>query len=202
MIEPRSVVVCVTGASGAVYARRTLELLAAVRTGSPDAPPRPITTSCVTSPNAALVWEQELGTPMPRDFVEGSRRYDPTDFGAPFASGSNAPDAVIVVPCSMTSLAKVAHGGGGDLIARTCEVALKERRTLVLVVRETPLSLVHLRNMVTATEAGAIVLPAIPSFYAEIRTLEQAVDTVVVRALDRIGLRLPVLRRWGEETDG
>ena len=82
-------------------------------------------------------------------------------------------------------------------MARACEVALKERRPLILVARETPLSLVHLRNMVAATEAGAVVLPAVPSFYGEVTTLQDAVDTVVVRALDRAGLSLPVLRRWG-----
>ncbi|HVI04167.1 MAG TPA: UbiX family flavin prenyltransferase, partial [Enhygromyxa sp.] len=106
-------------------------------------------------------------------------------------------DAVVVMPCSMSTLARVAHGGGDDLIGRACEVALKERKKLILVVRETPLSLVHLRNMVAATEAGAIVLPAVPSFYAGISTLEQAVDTVVARALDRAGLPIDLLPRWG-----
>ena len=98
----------------------------------------------------------------------------------------------------MSTLARVAHGGGDDLIARTCEVALKERKTLVLVTRETPLSLVHLRNMVAVTEAGAVILPAVPSFYGGVRTLDDAVDTVVVRALDHAGLRLPLGHRWKE----
>jgi 4-hydroxy-3-polyprenylbenzoate decarboxylase len=188
----------VTGASGAVYARRALELLAAVRAGTlPGAAARPdLQVDWVASATAPQVWQHELGEPMPAQWP-GLRRWDRGDFTAPFASGSNAPDAVVLMPCSMSNLARVAHGGGDDLLARACEVALKERRQLILVVRETPLSLVHLRNMVAATEAGAIILPAIPSFYGEVRTLQDAIDTVVVRALDRAGLPLPIVRRWG-----
>ncbi|MCX4244730.1 UbiX family flavin prenyltransferase [Paraliomyxa miuraensis] len=204
--EAQRLVVCITGASGSIYARRLLQLLAAARAGTgPGAPARPgLRVDVVASHNAPQVWAQELGEPMPADFGGpspdlGVRRWDRMDFRAPFASGSNAPDAVIAMPCSMSTLARVANGGGTDLIARACEVALKERRPLILVVRETPLSLVHLRNMVAATEAGAIVLPAVPSFYGHVTTLEQAVDTVVVRALDRAGLRLPLIERWGDD---
>lgn len=186
-------VVAVTGASGAIYARRTLELLAKQVAASDS-----LTVDWVSSSTAPQVWEAELGEPLPST-IAPLRRWDRNDFRAPFASGSNASDAVIVMPCSMSTLARVAHGGGDDLIARACEVALKERRKLILVVRETPLSLVHLRNMVAATEAGALVLPAVPSFYAGIRTLEQAIDSVVVRALDHAGVRLELLPRWGEE---
>ena len=102
----------------------------------------------------------------------------------------------------MTTLAKVAHGGGDDLVARSCEVALKERKRLVLVPRETPLSLVHLRNMVAATEAGAMILPASPSFYTGVETLRHAVDTVVDRILQQIGLPLGLRPAWGEEGRG
>jgi len=195
-----NIVVCITGASGAIYARRTLEALATATLAR--ARPRhagEIAVSVVASQHAAHVWQHELGTEMPSAFGPNGmfRRFDRMDFRAPFASGSSAPDAVIVVPCSMSTLARVAHGGGDDLVARACEVALKERRTLLLVVRETPLSLVHLRNMVAATEAGAVVLPAVPSFYGSVRTLEQAVDTVVARLLDHAGLELPLTERWG-----
>ena len=192
-------VVCITGASGAGYARRLLTLLDAVKTGrDPTLPHRDdLQIDWVASSTAAQVWRTELGEDMPETVGHSLRRWDRHDFSAPFASGSNAPDAVIVMPCSMSNLARVAHGGGDDLIARVCEVALKERRKLILVARETPLSLVHLRNMVTATEAGATLLPAIPSFYAGIETLEQAMDTVVMRALDHAGLRLDLVRRWG-----
>jgi polyprenyl P-hydroxybenzoate/phenylacrylic acid decarboxylase-like protein len=184
----------VTGASGSIYARRALELLAARVAVDPS-----LHVDWVASNTAPQVWRHELGVDMPAH-TPGAHRWDRHDFSAPFASGSNAPDAVVLMPCSMSALARVAHGGGDDLMARACEVALKERRRLILVVRETPLSLVHLRNMVAATEAGAIILPAIPSFYGDIRTLEDAIDTVVVRALDRAGLELPQVRRWGTPT--
>ena len=185
----QSIVVCVAGASGAVYARRLLTVIT-------DLTAPAVRVNWVASNNAATVWAHELGEPLPTQ-LGGAKRWDNDDFSAPFASGSNAPDAVIVVPCSMSALARVAHGQGAGLIARTCEVALKERRRLILVVRETPLSLVHLRNMVSATEAGAIVLPAAPSFYGGVSTLAQAVDTVVARTLDHAGLRLGLAFRWG-----
>lgn len=190
----RRVVVCVTGASGSLYARRTIELLAAQ-------PAAEVSVDVVTSANAPQVWAHELGEPMPENLGPPGRvrRWARHDFSAPFASGSNAPDAVVVMPCSMSTLSRVAHGGGDDLISRACEVALKERRTLILVVRETPLSLVHLRNMVAATEAGAIVLPAVPSFYAGIESLQDAIDTVVGRALDRAGVSLDLTHRWGDD---
>lgn len=198
MSQARRIVVCVSGASGSVYAQRMLALLQAAVEGTlPGLKARPdLQVHWTASQNAHSVWQQELGTPMPSAFGS-AKRWAVDDFTAPFASGSSAPDAVIVAPCSMSALARVANGGGGDLIARACEVALKERRRLILVVRETPLSLVHLRNMVSATEAGAIVLPAIPSFYGAVTTLEQAIDTVVVRALDRAGVSLPIISRWG-----
>lgn len=191
-------VVAVTGASGAIYARRILHVLAALREGTwPNEPARPdLEVDWVASATAPQVWQTELDEPMPVQ-LGGLRRWDRGDFSAPVASGSSAPDAVLVAPCSMSALARVAHGGGDDLVARACEVALKERRRLVLVVRETPLSLVHLRNMVAATEAGAVILPAVPSFYGAVRTLDDAVDTVVARALDHVGVRVALTRRWG-----
>lgn len=199
------IVVLVTGASGSMYARRTVELLAAAQTGTlpGGGPARPdLEIDVVFSANAPDVWRHELGEPMPEPLVAAPakvRVWDRMNFSAPFASGSNAPDAVIAVPCSMSTLARVANGGGSDLIARACEVALKERKPLILVARETPLSLVHLRNMVCATEAGAIVLPAVPSFYGDVQSLTDALDTVVVRALDRAGCKLPLTRRWGDD---
>lgn len=191
-------VVVITGASGAIYARRLLGVLADLRDGTwPHEPARSdLQVDWVASATAPQVWQTELDAPMPTQWP-GLRRWDRGDFGAPFASGSNAPDAVLVMPCSMSALSRVAHGGGDDLAARACEVALKERRKLVLVVRETPLSLVHLRNMVAATEAGAVILPAVPSFYGAVRSLEDAIDTVVGRALDHVGIRVDLARRWG-----
>lgn len=202
MIESRRIVVAISGASGSMYARRTLTLLQGLLEGTLGgvAVPTGFEVHWTASKNAGLVWRQELGEDLPHAFGP-AKRWDAHDFSAPFASGSNAPDAVIVAPCSMSTLARVAHGGGSDLIARACEVALKERRRLILLVRETPLSLVHLRNMVAATEAGAIILPAVPSFYGAVKTLDDAIDTVVVRALDRAGVPLPLIRRWGDHDD-
>jgi len=201
MTAPLRLVVCISGASGSIYAQRMLDLLHDAQDGGiPGLQRTPLEVHWVASTNAGVVWQQELGQPLPERFP-AARRWAVDDFSAPFASGSNAPDAVLVAPCSMATLARVANGGGGDLISRACEVALKERRRLVLLARETPLSHVHLRNMLAATEAGAIVLPAVPSFYGGIRTLEQAIDTVVVRALDLAGLRLPLIRRWGDHHD-
>ena len=195
--------VCITGASGATYARRTLSVLADLWRGDVKglAARDDLRVDWIASPNAALVWQEELGEDMPAEIGPQAafRRWRRDDFSAPFASGSNAADAVLCVPCSMGTLGRVAHGSGDDLICRTCDVALKERRPLILVVRETPLSLVHLRNMVAATEAGATVLPAAPSFYGAGGTLEQAIDTVVTRALEHAGLRLPLAARWGED---
>lgn len=199
MTRSTRIVICVSGASGAVYARRMLTLLARLRAGTlAKCDPRPdLEVAWVASANVEQIWQKELGEPMPAQ-IEGTTRFDANDFSAPFASGSSAPDAVIVAPCSMSTLARVANGGGSGLLARACEVALKERRPLILLARETPLSLVHLRNMVAATQAGATILPAIPSFYAGVQTLQQAIDSVVLRALDHAGIRLPLLPRWGE----
>lgn len=184
-------VIGVTGASGARYAERALRLLASEVARDPA-----LEVHWIASANAGQVWQAELGCAMPVE-IAGLRRWDRGDFTAPFASGSNPADAVILLPCSMSSLARVAHGGGDDLLARAGEVALKERRKLILVVRETPLSLVHLRNMIAATEAGATIMPAVPSFYAGVSTLEQAIDSVVARVFDHAGVEQRLLPRWG-----
>ncbi len=194
-LRPLRLVIAITGASGAIYAKRALGVLRDAVHLLADK----LEVHWVVSATAPQVWRAELAEDMPSELA-GLHRWDRLDFTAPFASGSNAADAVILLPCSMSNLARVAHGGGDDLIARASEVALKERKRLILVVRETPLSLVHLRNMVAATEAGAIVLPAVPSFYSGVRTLEQAIDTVLARVFDRAGLELDLVQRWGVST--
>lgn len=192
-------VVAITGASGAIYPQRLLMHLGAIVHQKPPEIVRGVEAlHVVVSKNAELVWATELESSLREDLGEQVCLWERDDFSAPFASGSNAPDAVVVSPCSMSTLARVAHGGGGDLIARSCEVALKERRPLILNVRETPLSRVHLQNMLTAHDAGASIMPAIPSFYSDIRTLPQAVDTVVGRVFDHLGLDHHLVRRWGE----
>jgi flavin prenyltransferase len=127
------------------------------------------------------------------------RRYGLRDFRAPFASGSAGWDAMVVIPCSTGGLARIAHGISEDLIGRAADVMLKERRKLVLVVRETPLSLIHLENMLQVTRAGGIVLPASPSFYSSPQTLDALLDTVIGRVLDQLGLPNDLMPRWGGE---
>jgi 4-hydroxy-3-polyprenylbenzoate decarboxylase len=158
-------------------------------------PREQVHTEVVFSQAAQRVWAEEIGSPIGE---LPFRRWDPRDFGAPFASGSAGFGAMVVIPCSMGGLARIAHGISEDLIGRAADVMLKERRKLILVARDTPLSLVHLENMATVTRAGALVLPAMPSFYGRPRTVEEVLDTVVGRVLDQLGLPLRLGPRWGE----
>jgi 4-hydroxy-3-polyprenylbenzoate decarboxylase len=182
-------VVAVGGASGAPYARRLLDQLAAQ-------PADVVQTHVVFSKAAHQVWATEVGTPT-ADLP--FKKWDARDFNAPFASGSAGFGAMVVIPCSMAGLGRIAHGVSEDLIGRAADVMLKERRKLVLVPRDTPLSLIHLENMAAVTRAGALVLPAMPSFYGRPRTVEDVLDTVVGRVLDHLGLPIRLGPRWGEE---
>jgi 4-hydroxy-3-polyprenylbenzoate decarboxylase len=140
-----------------------------------------------------LVWRDEVAV----DANEyGFPIYNPADMTAPFASGSARFDALVVVPCSIAQVARIAHGMSTDLVGRCADVMLKERKTVVLVVRETPLSLIHLRNMVAVTEAGATILPASPSFYSHPETIPALLDTVTARILDHIGVDNSLMQRW------
>jgi flavin prenyltransferase len=183
-------VVAVGGASGSIYARRLLDALAAL----PRSPAAPLEVGLCFSRSGAEVWRHEIG-PVPE---YPFRRYQLDDFRAPFASGSAGWDAMVVVPCSTGGLARIAHGVSDDLIGRAADVMLKERRRLVLVVRETPLSLIHLENMLAVTRAGAVVLPAAPSFYSRPTTVEALLDTVVGRVFDQLGIANQLMPRWGE----
>lgn len=183
-------VVGISGASGAPYARRFLELLQKSRFE------RPLDVSVVLSRTAEEVWRHECGGSL-RDF--GFPVFEGRDYAAPFASGSSAPDAMAVVPASMSALARIAHGISDDLLTRAADVVLKERKRLVLVPRETPVSAIHLENMLAVTRAGAVVLPASPSFYGHPRTVEDAIDTVLARLFDHLGLENALQRRWGTD---
>lgn len=180
-------VVAVSGASGAPYARRLLDFLAA------EGARHGVTVDLVFTRTGAQVWRQEIGSAPSYPF----RTWENDDFTAPFASGSARYDAMVVVPCSAGALARIAHGISADLVGRAADVMLKERRMLVLVLRETPLSLVHARATTQVLEAGACVLPASPSFYSGPTTVDELVDTVVARVLDRLGLPNELMRRWG-----
>ena len=177
-IDMKKIVVAVTGASGAIYARKVVErLLQSPRVGR-------VAVVCSANGRRVMDYERER-------LPEGDRRlvrYDNDDMFAPPASGSAGYDGMVVVPCSMGSAGRIAAGISGDLIGRAADVMLKERRPLVLVVRETPLSTVHLRNLTALSECGAVVLPASPSFYAGPADVETLCDTVAVRAVRMLGI--------------
>lgn len=199
MPEPaRSLTVAITGASGSLYATRFLAR--AVRCFDP--------LYLTLSGPALRVAREELGLDLRLDTfsaeqllpgVPGAERiryYQKTDYDAPFASGSAAPDAMVIVPCSMGTLGRIVAGTSDDLVHRAADVMLKERKKLILVTRETPLSLVHARNIVAATEAGAIVMPASPGLYHRPQSIEEMIDFMVFRILDHLGVRDPQARRW------
>src|SRR3989454_6755032 len=179
-------VIAATGASGTVYLQRLLEQI--------DCPAHEV--HLVMSAHAQLVAKQELD-----DFKipPAVSQHSETDMNVPFVSGSARFDAMVVVPCSMATLGRIASGSSDSVLLRAVDVFLKERRKLILVPRETPWNLIHARNVVTLLEAGAIVLPAIPSFYSRPSSITAVVDTVVWRILDQIGLPNPAAYRWGEK---
>ncbi len=182
----RKIVVGITGASGAPYARRLLQVLR----GRPD-----VELGVCVSQTAPEVWALECGGDLRES--AGVPVWGVRDYKAPFASGSAGWQAMAIVPCSMGTVGRVAHGISDTLLTRAADVMLKERRTLVVVPRETPLGVVHLENLLTLARAGALVLPAMPSFYGKPQTLDDAIDTVVGRVLDHLGVEHALTRRWG-----
>lgn len=171
----KKVAIGITGASGSIYAKRFMQQL----NQFPD-----VEAGVVFSKNAPDVWKQELDEVMEVPF----KVYDRSDYFAPFASGSAGYQHVVLIPCSMGTLGRIAHGISDDLTTRAADVALKERRQLICVVRESPFSLIHLDNMRTVTQAGGIIVPAAPSFYSRPKDMNELVDTVTHRVLDLIGL--------------
>lgn len=182
------IIVAITGASGAIYAQRLLDILGAAHE-----------VHVVLSQYAPAVINEEL--PGGLRLAPNITTHNVRSMHAPFASGSNAFDAMIVVPCSMGTLGRIAHGLSSDVLLRAADVMLKERRKLILVPRETPLNLVHLKNMELLLMAGATILPANPAFYSGAKTIEDLVDTVVGRILDHVSIPNTLMPRWQEEQD-
>lgn len=180
-------VVGVSGASGAPYARRMLDFLA-----GPGAAAG-IETHLVFTRFGRVCWQDEVGTD-PASY--GFPIYGTGDMTAPIASGSARFDAMVVIPASAGQLARIAHGISTDLVGRCADVMLKERRTVLLVLRESPYSLVHVRNMQLAIEAGVAIMPASPSFYSGPTSIDGLLDTVVARALDQLGIDNDLMKRW------
>ncbi len=189
----KKIIVAVTGASGAIYAKRLLVRLQNLQDQYEEC-------HVVYTQNAKDIWEDELGD-SPDDQGFPFTVWDLNDFFAPFASGSAEFDTMIVIPCSMGTLGRIASGISDNLISRAADVILKERKRLILVTRENPLNLIQLRNMTLLTEAGAIIASASPSFYSHPKTINEAVDTVVNRILDLAGLMNDGYR-WQGKAEG
>ena len=189
MIRPRRVVVAISGATGVVYGVRALQMLRAIDDVE--------THLVITGPGRqTLAYETDLAAADVEalaDVVHGSR-----DIAAPISSGSFATAGMIIAPCSIKMLAAVANSFGADLVARAADVTLKERRPLVLMVRETPLHLGHLRLMAQATEIGAVVYPPVPAFYTRPTSIDDLVLHTTARALEHLGIEVPDIPRWGE----
>lgn len=183
------IVVAVTGASGSVYAKVLFDKLQKLSDQLED-------VGVVFSTNAKDVWQHELGNKSYEQIP--FKVYETNDFNAPFASGSARFGCMIICPCSMGTLARIAAGISGDLTTRAADVILKERRKLILVTRDTPLSLIHINNMKTVTEAGGIICPASPSFYSKPLNAEEIAGTVIDRVVDLSGLQNKTFR-WNEK---
>ena len=183
------ILVAITGASGSLYAQRLLDNL----------DPRQHEIHVVLSSYAQAVMAEELpgGLCLP----EGVATHGLRSMNVPFASGSNPFDAMVVIPCSMGTLGRIAHGLSSDVLLRAADVMLKERKKLILVPRETPLSLVHVKNFELLLLAGATLIPANPSFYTRPQTVAEVIDTVVARVLDHLGMPQQLVPRWQDEPE-
>jgi len=185
----RKIVVAITGASGSLYASLLVDKLLKIRSQWE-------TVSLVMTRNARTVWETELGNQSYKDLP--LEVFESDDFMAPFASGSALYDTMIIIPCSMGTLGRIASGISTDLITRAADVVLKERRKLICVIRDCPYNLIHIRNMESITLAGGIICPATPSFYSRPATIEALASTVVDRVIDLAGFDSKSFR-WGSK---
>jgi 4-hydroxy-3-polyprenylbenzoate decarboxylase len=182
------IVVAITGASGSIYAKVLLDKLMLLKDQWQE-------LSIVMSNNAKEVWYTELENEEYKNYE--AKYFEKMDFAAPFASGSAQYNIMIIAPCSMGTLGRIASGVSDDLITRAADVVLKERRKLILMVRETPYNLIHIKNMETITLAGGIICPATPSFYSKPKTMESLAATVVDRIIDLAGFDIESYR-WGK----
>lgn len=191
MSPKKNIILAITGASGSLYAKLLFQQLEKHKTQLGNA-------ACLFSKNATDIWQHELDEQpgIPSFF----KQYDLTDFHSPLASGSSNFHSMIICPCSMGTIGRIAAGTSDDLLLRAADVMLKEKRQLILVPRETPLNLIHLRNMTTLAEAGATVVPAIPSFYSKPANIEDLAMTVVERILAHVGVEDEGRYSWGRDT--
>lgn len=183
----KKIVLGISGSSGSIYAKRIMDKLS----NRDD-----ITLGVVMSDNAIINWEIEIGKFNKEDYPFDF--YSKQDFNAPFASGSAQYESMVVAPCSMGTLARIANGISNDLMSRAADVILKEHRKLILLCRETPYNLIHIDNMKKVALAGGLIMPATPSFYSNPQTLEEIADTVVDRVIDHLNINQDTYR-WGEQ---
>src|SRR6478672_5135070 len=184
----KKIAIAITGASGSIYAKLLLDKMEALKDQLKE-------WSIVMTENAKQVWQTEIGNDSHSTYQ--ANYFQTNDFTAPFASGSAGYDALIIIPCSMGTLGRIASGISNDLISRSADVMLKERKKLLLVIRDTPYNLIHIRNMETVTLSGGIICPASPSFYSLPQSIEEAVQTVTNRVVDLVGLTNNAYR-WGQ----
>ncbi len=189
MNSPRRIVVAITGASGVIYGKRCLEALKEAG----------VQSHLIVSKAAEMTLAYELGIKAADLEPLAFARYAAGDVGAPISSGSFQTDGMIIAPCSVKTMSEIATGVTSNLISRAGDVVLKERRRLVLMVRETPFHLGHLRTMTMLAEMGAVIAPPLPSFYIEPKSVSDLVDQSVGRVLDLFGVQSPLTRRWGED---
>ncbi len=188
-MNKQKIIVAVTGASGSIYAKILLDKLLLLNEQIEE-------VGMIFSKNAEEIWQHELGDKSYQDYP--FKKYPVTDFYAPFASGSAQYHTMIICPCSMGILGRVAHGTSDDLITRAADVTLKEKRNLILVPRETPYNLIHIKNLELITLAGGTICPATPSFYSKPKSVQEIATTVIDRVLDLAGLQIDT-QRWGTD---
>lgn len=191
METPRRIIIGVTGASGAIYAKRTLEALKETD----------VETHLVISKSSEITIKYELEMSAADLATLADQRYPAGDIAAPIASGSYKTIGMLITPCSIRTMSEIQSGITSSLLTRAADVVLKERRRLVMMVRETPFHLGHLRTMTALTEMGAIIAPPLPAFYAEPQSLEDIVDQSVGRTLDLFDIDTPLVKRWGEDLE-
>lgn len=187
----QKIAIGITGASGSIYAKVLFDRLLSIQDQCSE-------IGVVMTKNAQDVWQHELGNDNYKTYP--FTFYDNQDYFAPFASGSAKYNSLFITPCSMGTMGRIANGTSNNLITRAADVMLKERRNLILILRDTPYSLIHINNMKTITEAGGIICPASPSFYSHPRSFEELCSTVIDRAIDLSGLQLSSYR-WGDQSN-
>jgi 4-hydroxy-3-polyprenylbenzoate decarboxylase len=182
-------IVAITGASGAIYGKRLLEILKK----------KNIETHLIVSKTGEQIIEYELETEKKEIVKLANFSYDEYDFNAPLASGSFLVDGMIIIPCSMKTIAGIAHGYSENLILRSADVILKEKRNLILVPRETPLNIVHLRNLLELAIQGIHIIPAMPAFYHKPKNIDDIIDFIIGKIFDSLGIKHELFERWASE---